>query len=160
MRHAIAAIPIIMLLSACGKADGELNPGMWKSTMTMSKFDIPGAPPEVAARAKGMLGQAQTTSACMTAAQAKAGVRDISSSMQQGDCRMEDFTQSGGKMGGTMVCTGTSGFGAPTMAMVGTYTPEKVSMNLAGEVSDGKLPGGRANVGLTITSARTGDCNS
>jgi hypothetical protein len=59
-----------------------------------------------------------------------------------------------------MLCTGTSGFGAPEMKMDGTYTPEKVSMTLSGEVSDSKLPGGKATIELTILSERTGDCKS
>lgn len=158
MKHALAALPLLTLLAACGKADGELDPGNWKSTMAMTKFDIPGAPPEVAARAKAMLGQAQTTEACMDAAQAKMGVREMSSSMQQGDCTMEDFQQGGGTMSGTMICKGAGSFGAPKMAMTGTYTPQKVTMTLAGEVTDGKLPGGKASMELSLTSERTGDC--
>lgn len=160
MRKLLLTLPALALLSACGSADGELTAGNWKSTMAMTKFDIPGAPPEVAARAKAMLGQAQSTEACMNPAQAKAGVRDFSSAMQKGDCKMEDFTQGGGKMSGKMVCTGASGFGAPSMAMSGTYAPEKVAMTLAGEVSDSKLPGGKASIEMTITSERTGDCKS
>ena len=46
------------------------------------------------------------------------------------------------------------------MKMDGTYTTEKVSMNLSGEVSDSKIPGGKANIGMTITSERIGDCKS
>jgi len=159
-KHAIALLPLVAILAACGKADGELTPGQWKSTMSMSKFEIPGAPPEVAARAKAMLGQSQSTDACMSAAQAKLGVREMSSSMQQGACKMEDFTQGGGKMSGTMVCSGAVGIGAPRMAMTGTYAPEKVSMTLSGEVTDSKLPGGKARMELTINSERTGDCKS
>ena len=68
--------------------------------MAMSKFEIPGAPPEVAERAKTMLGQSQTTEACMSEAEAKAGVRSMSNAMQQGDCTMEDFKQGGGTMSG------------------------------------------------------------
>jgi hypothetical protein len=160
MKRTSAALPLIALLAACGQADGELTPGNWKSTMAMTKFDIPGAPPEVAARAKAMLGQSQTTEACMDAAQAKLGVREMSSSMQQGECTMEDFQQAGGTMSGTMVCKGETGFGAPKMAMTGTYAPEKVTMVLSGEVSDDKLPGGKANIAMTITSDRTGECKS
>jgi hypothetical protein len=160
MKQAITLIPLIALLAACGKADGELNPGNWKSSMAMTKFDIPGAPPEVAERAKAMLGQSQTTEACMDAAQAKLGVREMSSSMQQGECTMEDFQQAGGTMSGTMVCKGATGFGAPRMAMTGTYAPDKVTMVLSGEVSDDKLPGGKANIAMTITSDRTGECKS
>ncbi|MBA4773824.1 MAG: DUF3617 family protein [Sphingomonas sp.] len=157
MKHALAALPLLALLAACGKADGELDPGNWKNTMAMTKFDIPGAPPEVAARAKAMLGQSQTTEACMSEAEARAGVRTMSSSMQQGECTMEDFKQGSGTMSGTLVCKGGS-FGAPKMAMTGTYTPQKVTMVMAGEMTDGKLPGGKANMEMTLTSERTGDC--
>lgn len=160
MKHAIAIMPLIFVLGACGPADGELNPGNWKSTMTMTKFDIPGAPPAVAERTKAMLGQSQSTEACMSEAQAKLGVREMSSSMQQGDCTMQDFEQARGIMSGTMVCKGSGSFGAPKMAMNGTYTADKVTMTLSGEVSDAKLPGGKANMELSITSQRTGDCKS
>lgn len=160
MTKMIAALPMFVLLAACGAADGELKEGNWKSTMAMTKFDIPGAPPAVAEQAKAMLGKAQTTEACISAAQAKAGVRDFSSSMQKGDCKMENFEQASGQMSGTMACTGSSGFGAPSMAMEGNYTPERVEMTLSGEVSDSKLPGGKANIAMTITSERIGDCKS
>jgi len=156
MKQALAALPLLALLAACGKADGELDPGNWKNTMAMTKFDIPGAPPEVAARAKAMLGQSQTTEACMSEAEAKAGVRTMSSSMQQGECTMEDFKQGGGTMSGTLMCKGTGT--APKMAMTGTYTPQKVTMVMAGEMTDDKLPGGKANMEMTLTSERTGDC--
>ena len=160
MKHAIATLPLIAILVACGQADGELTPGNWKSTMAITKFDIPGAPPEVTERAKAMLGQSQSTEACMDEAQAKLGVREMSSSMQQGECTMEDFQQAGGTMSGTMVCKGSTGFGAPRMAMTGTYAPEKVTMVLSGDVTDDKLPGGKATIAMTITSDRTGECKS
>ncbi len=159
MKQTLATLPLIAVVAACGQADGELNPGNWKSTMAMSKFEIPGAPPEVAERAKTMLGQSQTTEACMSEAEAKAGVRSMSNAMQQGDCTMEDFKQGGGTMSGTMVCKGTGGgFGAPKMAMTGTYTADKVTMLMAGEITDDKLPGGKANMEMSLTSERTGEC--
>jgi hypothetical protein len=46
------------------------------------------------------------------------------------------------------------------MAMTGTYAPDKVTMVLSGEVTDDKLPGGKANIAMTITSDRTGECKS
>lgn len=96
--------------------------------------------------------------ACMDAVQAKLGVREMSSSMQQGECTMEDFKQGGGTMSGTMVCKGASGFGAPKMEMNGTYSADKVTMTLPGLVTDDKLPGGKASMEMTVTSVRTGDC--
>jgi hypothetical protein len=139
MKYALSLLPVVALLSACGQADGELTPGNWKSTMTMTKFDIPGAPIAMAQNAKAMLGKAQSTDACMTPEMANAGVKDMSSSMQQGDCKMEDYKQSGGKMSGTMKCT-SSAMGATAMKMNGTYSAEKVGMTLSGEISDSKLP--------------------
>jgi hypothetical protein len=157
MKYAIALLPTLTLLAACGQADGELTPGNWKSTMTMTKFDIPGAPIAMAQNAKALLGKPQSTDACMTPAMAKAGVKDMSSSMQQGDCKMEDYKQGGGKMSGTMKCT-SSAMGATSMAMSGTYSADKVGMTLSGEVSDSKLPGGKASIEMTINSERTGEC--
>jgi Protein of unknown function (DUF3617) len=159
MTKMFAALPMFALLSACGAADGELTAGNWKTTMTMTKFDIPGAPPAIAEQAKSMLGKGQSTEACMTAPMAKAGVRDFSSSLQKGECKMNDFKQGGGKMSGTMVCQSTA-MGATSMQMDGTYTSDKVGMTLSGEVNDDKLPGGKANIELTFKSERIGECKS
>lgn len=159
MKRAIALLPLLAALAACGKADGELTPGNWKNTMQMTKFDIPGAPPEIAARAGAMLGKAQTQEVCMSAAQAKLGVRDFSSSMQQGECKMEDFKQGGGTMSGKLVCT-SGAMGAITLAMNGTYTLEKVEMTMGGELKQAALPGGKANIEMKITSEHAGDCKS
>ena len=159
MKKTIACAACIVLLAACGKADGELNPGNWKSTMSMEKFEIPGASAEIQARANQMAGQSQSMESCMSAAQAKLGVRDYSKSMQQGDCQMNDFTSGGGKMSGTMSCK-SGALGATALKMEGTYTEDMVEMALAGEVSQPSLPGGKANIAMKIASERTGDCAS
>ena len=44
------------------------------------------------------------------------------------------------------------------MAMTGTYTADKVTMVMAGEITDDKLPGGKANMEMNLTSERTGEC--
>lgn len=157
MKYLHTILPLMALLSACGAADGELTPGNWKSTMSMTKFEIPGAPIAMAQNAKAMLGKGQSIDSCITPEMAKAGVKEMSSSMQQGDCKMEDFKQGGGKMSGTMQCT-NSAMGATSMTMDGSYTAEKVNMTLSGELADAKLPGGKATIEMTINSERTGDC--
>lgn len=57
----------LVALAACGKADGELNPGNWKTTMKVTSFEVPGAPPEMQAQIKErmamMMGQGQSTEA-------------------------------------------------------------------------------------------------
>ncbi len=159
MRRIALLIPALALLPACGKADGELNPGSWKTTMTMTKFDIPGAPAAMLKAAQSALGKGESSDSCMSSAQARAGVRDFSGTMQQGQCKMEDFKQSGGKMSGKMVCT-DSAMGATAMKMDGSYTPEMVNMTLSGEITEKSLPGGKATIEMTINSARTGECKS
>lgn len=159
MKPTIAFLPVLALLSACGSTDGELNAGSWKTTMTMTKFDIPGAPAAMAAQAKASLGKGQSSEACMSPAQAKAGIGEFSSSMQQGDCKMQDFKKGDGKMSGTMICT-DSATGATSMTMNGTYAADKVSMTLAGDIKEEKLPGGKAAIEMTISSERVGDCKS
>lgn len=159
MKPVIALLPALAILSACGKADGELTPGNWKNTMTMTKFDIPGASPEIAQRTGAMLGQSQSQELCMNAAQAKLGVREFSNAVQQGQCKMEDFTQGGGKMSGKVVCA-SGPMGATTMAMNGIYTTEKIEMTLGGEISQAQLPGGKANIEMKVTSERIGECKS
>ena len=97
---ALMLLPLgaLALLSACNrKPDGELTAGQWKSTMQMTKFDVPGAPPEMQAQLKSMIGRSQSAESCMSEAEAKKGVRDFSKSAQSGgDCQLNDYKQGGG----------------------------------------------------------------
>lgn len=151
----------LVALAACGKADGELNPGNWKTTMKVTSFEVPGAPPEMQAQIKQrmamMMGQGQSTESCMTAEQAKAGVRDFSKKSQQGDCTLDPYTQGGGKMSGTLKCKAGM-FGADGMKMDGTYSDNKVDMTMAADINQPSLPGGRALIKMSVVSERTGDC--
>jgi Protein of unknown function (DUF3617) len=151
----------LVALAACGKADGELNPGNWKTTMKVTSFEVPGAPPEMQAQIKErmamMMGQGQSTESCMTAEQAKAGVRDFSKKSQQGDCTLDPYTQGGGKMSGTLKCKGGQ-FGADGMKMEGTYSDSKVDMAMAADINQPALPGGKATIKMSVVSERTGDC--
>ncbi len=160
MKRLIAVLPALAILSACGAADGELTPGNWKDTMTMTKFDIPGAPAEMAEQMKSMLNKPESTEECLTPVNAKAGVRQLASTVQDEGCEVKDYKQGGGKMSGVLVCKGTSGLTTPHLAMTGTYTAEKVEMAMAGEVVDSEMPGGKANIEMTMVSERIGDCKS
>lgn len=158
---ALMLLPLgaLALLSACNrKPDGELTAGQWKSTMVMTKFDVPGAPPAMQAQLKSMIGRSQSAESCMTEAEAKKGVRDFSKSAQSGgDCQLNDYKQGGGKLTGNLVCTDTP-FGQKGMHMEGTYTAEKVVLNMSGDIEQPGIPGGKASIAMQMTSERTGDC--
>ncbi|PLK26431.1 DUF3617 domain-containing protein [Novosphingobium sp. TH158] len=161
MIRKLLPIAALAALSACGKADGELNAGNWKTTMKITSFEIPGAPAEMQAamheRMKLMMTQGQSMEMCMTEAQAKAGVRDFSKNAQQGDCTLDPYEQGGGKMSGTLKCKAGM-FGADGMKMDGTYTADKVDMNMAADIQQPSLPGGKATIKMNVVSERTGDC--
>lgn len=156
-------LPIAALaaLAACGKADGELNAGNWKTTMKVTSFEVPGAPPamqkQIQDRMAMMMGQGQSSETCMTAEQAKAGVREISQKSQQGDCKLDPYTQGGGKMSGALKCSNGM-FGAEGMKMEGTYDENKVDMAMAADIQQAALPGGKAVLKMSVVSERTGDC--
>lgn len=157
----VLPLAALALLSACGKADGELNPGNWKTTMKVTSFEVPGAPAEMQKQIKDrmatMMGQGQSTESCMTAEQAKAGVRDFSKKSQQGNCTLDPYTQGGGKMSGTLKCEGGM-FGADGMKMEGTYDANKVDMAMSADINQPALPGGKASIKMSVVSERTGDC--
>lgn len=157
--NALRLLPLagLALLSACGKPDGELTAGQWKSTMQMTRFDVPGAPPAMQEQLKAMIGRSQSAESCMSAAEAKAGVRDFSKNAQQGDCKLEDYTQGGGKMSGKLVCKGTP-FGDQGMKIEGTYTDKMVELTMSGNIEQPSIPGGKASMAMKVTSERIGDC--
>lgn len=158
---ALRMLPLLglALLAGCNKKpDGELTPGQWKSTMAMTKFEVPGAPPAMQEQLKAMIGRSQTAESCMTPEEAKKGVRDFSKASQSGDCTFENYTQSGGKMSGTLKCKG-SPFGDAGVKIEGTYTSEKVQMTMAGDIAPPGIPGSaKAAMAMSITSERIGDC--
>jgi hypothetical protein len=161
MFRKLLPLAALAALSACGKADGELSAGQWKTTMKVTSFDVPGAPPEmqkaIKERMAMAMGQGQSMETCMTAEQAKAGVRDFSKNTQQGDCALDPYTQGGGKMSGTLKCKAGM-FGADGMKMDGTYSADKVEMNMTADLNQPSLPGGKATLKMNVVSERTGDC--
>ncbi|MFM5953622.1 MAG: DUF3617 domain-containing protein [Novosphingobium sp.] len=161
MIRTLLPLAALAALGACSKADGELNPGNWKTTMKINSFEVPGAPAEMQKQIKDRMAmltsRSQTSETCMTAAQAKAGVREISQKAQQGDCKLDPYTQGGGKMSGTLKCTNGM-FGADGMKMDGTYTENKVDMTMVAEMMQAPVPGGKATIKMSVVSERTGDC--
>ncbi len=158
MKNALLLGLSVLALSACGKADGELKPGNWKMDATVVDFQIPGLPAAMKQSASGMIGKTDTSFRCIQDAEAKTGVRSLAGSFQQGDCQMSDYQASGGKLSGNLKCKMDDKGGAMDMKMTGTYSEDRLEVEMAGTVLEKSMPQGKAEMRLKMIAAHTGDC--
>jgi len=168
----LLALPALAL-AACNSADTgpktpeqaaaemkkavKMTPGKWQTTMTITKFDMPGAPPEAAQAMKGMMGKPTVTESCLTKEEADKDPADFIKKGQGDGCTFERFAIDDGKLDGKMVCDkGPQGKMEATMN--GTLGAEAMSMTMNSTVSDAKMPGGKAEMGMTMAMKRIGAC--
>lgn len=174
-RVTIAVLPLLAL-AACGKADDgpkspeqvaaevkdavKMSPGQWQTTVAMTKFEMPGAPPEAANAFKGMLSQATTTESCLTKEEAEKDPGEFIKKGQAGaDCKFENFSAAGGKIEGKMICSRPQQ-GTMESTMNGTMTPETMAMVMDMKVTDPNMPGGGVNMTMKMDSKRIGECKA
>ncbi|MGB3753015.1 MAG: DUF3617 domain-containing protein [Parerythrobacter sp.] len=164
------AIAAPFALAACGSAgeggttvdaagnEIEMQPGKWANTMTVEKFDIPGAPPEAAAMFQAAIGEGTTTESCMTQDQLDEGMeRRATESMDGQACDTVDFAANDGKINGRIECKADNG-GAAVMTVAGTQSAEAMEMTITSDVTDEGIPGGKAQMVMKISGKRLGDC--
>ncbi len=160
MKAALIALPALALtLSACsGRADGELEPGQWKQTVTIKSLEAPKAPPQAQQALAKMAGKVTTNESCMGADDAKQGVKSMAEAMQQGGkCTVGKFETAGGKIAGNFDCKLTAA-GSSTMELTGNYEPTKITMNAKNTETNPSVPGGVVVVNLEIKAERVGEC--
>ncbi|MEO0056878.1 MAG: hypothetical protein RIT17_314, partial [Pseudomonadota bacterium] len=100
------------------KAQGiKPEPGLYKTTVTMTGINIPGMPPEMAGHGAG---QTVTSEDCLTQQEVDKGFEELIKQGQNGECSYERFNLAGGKIDAVMVCQAE---GRETrMEMTGTTT--------------------------------------
>jgi hypothetical protein len=77
------------------------QPGLYRTTVTMTDLQIPGLPPEMKGHAAGMT---TTVEDCLTAEEVGKGFEDMVKQGQTGECGYESFTLKGDKLDAVMVC--------------------------------------------------------
>ncbi|MFM7348400.1 MAG: DUF3617 domain-containing protein [Erythrobacter sp.] len=120
----IAAAAVALFLAGCsgaGSADADGNgkvslgeaakevedaglkpqPGLYRTTVTMTDLQIPGLPPEMKGHGAGMT---TTVEDCLTAEEVGKGFEEMVKQGQNGECGYESFTLSGNKLDAVMVC--------------------------------------------------------
>jgi hypothetical protein len=169
-----AAALAVLSLSACGKSDtgpktmdqakeeaaklDRPKPGLYTQTMNVTQFDIPGAPPEMAAQLKAAMAKAQEHQFCLTAEMAEKGYRDMFDKIGgNGECKYDRFDVSGGKIDAVLQCANANE-GKGTITMSGTVTEEGSDVNVTVEQQGGKAPMANTKIAMHVTSKRVGDC--
>lgn len=127
------------------------QPGLYKTTVTMTGLDIPGLPPEMAGHGAGLT---TTSEHCLTKADVDKGYEALVKQGQDGECSYETFDIAGGKIDAVMVCK-AQGRDA-RMEMTGTTTPTTADIEASMAIEfDGV---GKGTMRFTAQHQRVGDC--
>jgi hypothetical protein len=169
-----AAVLAASTLGGCDKADkgpksmeqakaeaAQLErpkPGLYKQAMTITKFEVPGAPPQMAAQMQAAMSKAQESNFCMTAEMANQGFRDMFDKVgKNGECKYDRFDVSGGKLDALLHCeNATQGKGTITLA--GTVGEEGSDVVVSVDQQGGRAPMANAKIAMHVVSQRIGEC--
>lgn len=144
----------ISVKDAAEKAKAEMvrpEPGLYKTTVTMTDIDIPGLPPEMAGHGAGMV---TTTENCLTATDVDKGFEALVKQGQDGACTYESFKLAGGKVDAVLVCK-AQGRDTRT-ALSGTTT--KTGADLTATTAMDFEGVGKATLNFTTKHERVGEC--
>ncbi|MBU7579039.1 MAG: DUF3617 domain-containing protein [Porphyrobacter sp.] len=166
----ITAAGAALLLSACSdsNADADANgtvspkevvekaqtemprpqPGLYKTTVTMTGIEIPGVPEGHGA------GQVVTTEDCLTQAEVDKGFEELVKQGQDGECTYERFNLAGGKLDAVMVCDAQGR--VARMEMTGTITATSADMQASTALDFEGMGSGKMT--FTAKHERIGEC--
>lgn len=164
-RISIAAV-LACILAACsppaqqgengasGPADaaapGGIQPGQYRTTVTMLEMNIPGVSSQDINMAP------TTTEDCVTSSDIAEFTRGSMVNAESGEtCTQNSMNTAGGRIEGEASCTGS--YGARTMHMSGTYSSHHVEMEIN---SSNDMPGGGGQMSqrMRIVTERIGEC--
>lgn len=144
----------VSMKEAADKARDEMprpQPGLYKTTVTMTGLEIPGMPPEMAGHGAGLT---TTSEHCLTEAEVDKGFGELVKQGQDGECSYEKFDVTGGKLDAVMVCNAQGR--AARMAMTGTTTA--TGADLEAEMAMEFDGAGKGTMRFTAKHERIGDC--
>jgi hypothetical protein len=134
------------------------QPGQYTQTMKVTKFEVPNAPPEMAKQMKAAMGQAQTTSFCLTKEMSQKGFEEMFREIgKDGECKYQRFDVSGGKLDALLQCE-SKAEGKGTITMAGTVGSQGSDVTVEIDTVNPASPMGSSTIGMQMVSKRTGDC--
>lgn len=126
------------------------QPGLYKTTLTMTGLDIPGLPEDMKGHGAGLV---RTLESCLTAAEVDKGFEVLLKRGQDGVCTFETFALKDGAFQGMLVCKAQ---GATTRtAMEGTAKATGADFTAATKMDFGGMAG---TMNVSGQLQRTGDC--
>lgn len=127
------------------------QPGLYKTTITMTGLEIPGLPEDMEGHGAGL---ARTLESCLTQAEVEKGFDGLLKKGQDGECNFERFALTGGDLDAELVCDAQ---GRTTrMDMKGTLTATAADMEATTTIAfDGV---GEGSMNFTAKHERIGDC--
>jgi hypothetical protein len=130
----------------------KIEPGEWRTTITISDFNAPGLPPGMA-KQMAAAGPTVVTDCVTSADVAEFGRKAVSVNEK---CTRNDVTFAGGRIAGEMVCT--EGGGSVKSTYAGTYNATR--MDMAASVESDMGGAGKMTSKVAIVSERLGACKS
>ena len=171
MQRLIGIVGLLCLAACQARAPGNKDvlqqgarlvkplPGLYRSTTTLTAFELPGADPQTADTMREKFGRIlpQIRETCLTKAEAEHGFQDMLEQTQQGQCTIDGFTADAGNLDAKMHCRSGDKL-TSTIAVAGTAAPDRSRVTLDIDQAGPSIPGGRETISLTVDSQRVGDC--
>lgn len=141
---------------AASGATLSMTPGRWEGTATITEMEIPGMPPEAAAKMKETMAKGHSFANCLTPEEAKKPSADFFSGDNK-DCRYERFNMANGRIDAKMQCK-TGGMTVDA-TMAGQFSSDNFQMTVTSKTAG--MPGQPMSAHtstLKMESRRTGEC--
>jgi hypothetical protein len=155
MKNALGvSVGLIVFASsvAAFAAPGDgVQPGKWKTTVTISEAKIPGVPPAALAR---MQAKPMVDEDCITTDDVRSFIGQHAMSDDDDNCSTNTVTAAGGKVSGEAICTDDDGL-KKTASVTGTYSATTIDLSL---VIAGQTPKGPMSQKIHVAGARIGAC--
>jgi hypothetical protein len=127
------------------------EPGLYKTTVTMTALDIPGMPAEMKGHGKGLVTTAED---CLTEQEVEEGYEAMVKQGQNGDCAYESFALAGGKLDAVLVCNAE---GRATRTSI-TGTTSSTGADLTATTAMELEGAGKGTMTATVKHERIGAC--
>ena len=134
------------------------EPGLYKSTMTISALQIPGMPPKETEQLKTMMtGTAQAREFCLTKEESERGFEDFGKKLAQGKCTYDRFEADSDSLDAKLTCQ-TAENTTSTVELVGTFTGTNSQMKMKLNAAAPQMAGQSMAMEAEVKSERVGDC--
>ena len=174
MRTILLASAALLTLAGCNKTDTgpktmeqakqeaanleRPEPGQYRQVTKITKFEVPGAPPQMVEQIKKMMeGQNNNVTYCLTKEESDKGFEEMFRKGKEGNCKYDRFNASKSTLDAIMVCDTGQGSQA-RMTLNGTISATGSKVNVNVEQKGSKAQMGNANIAMQMETNRIGEC--